>query len=228
MEVVFLGTSSMVPTKERNQSAVFISYGSEGLLIDCGEGTQRQLKIAGIPLTKVTRILITHWHGDHVLGLPGLIQSLGASEYGKVLQIYGPEGTKKRVAAMFEAFVFDRKLEIKLNEIKGGIFFENEEFILGSALLDHGIVTLGYFFIEKEKRKVDIKKVKALGIPHGPLIGKLQKNLEISYKGRKIIPDEVTHIVKGKKIAIISDTVPCNGCYTILRISQKKVKSTDI
>ncbi|MBI2142654.1 ribonuclease Z [Candidatus Woesearchaeota archaeon] len=78
MEVVFLGTSSMVPTKDRNQSGVFVSYGSEGILLDCGEGIQRQLKIAGISLTKLTKILITHWHGDHVLGLPGVVQTLEA------------------------------------------------------------------------------------------------------------------------------------------------------
>ena len=114
MEVTFLGTSSMVPTKERNHSAVFISYRSEGILIDCGEGTQRQLKLAGIKVTKVTKVLISHWHGDHVLGLPGLIQTLGASEYNKVLEIYGPVGTKKRINDMFNVFVFDKNIQIKI------------------------------------------------------------------------------------------------------------------
>ncbi|HJO01770.1 MAG TPA: MBL fold metallo-hydrolase, partial [Candidatus Woesearchaeota archaeon] len=85
MQILFLGTSSMVPTKERNQSGVLIIYGSEGILIDCGEGTQRQLKVAGIKLTKITKILISHWHGDHVLGIPGLIQSMSASGYEKTL-----------------------------------------------------------------------------------------------------------------------------------------------
>jgi ribonuclease Z len=83
MEIVFLGTSSMVPTKDRNQSATFIRYKNEGILVDCGEGTQRQFKIAGIPITKITKILISHWHGDHVLGLPGLIQTLAASEWSE-------------------------------------------------------------------------------------------------------------------------------------------------
>ena len=85
MQITFLGTSSMVPTKDRNHSAVFLSYGTEGILFDCGEGTQRQFKIAGISLTKTTKILLTHWHGDHVLGLPGLMQTLSSLEYNQKL-----------------------------------------------------------------------------------------------------------------------------------------------
>ncbi|MCH7902921.1 MBL fold metallo-hydrolase, partial [archaeon] len=101
MQILFLGTSSMVPTKERNQSGVLISYKNEGILIDCGEGTQRQLKIAGAKLTKITKILISHWHGDHVLGLPGLIQSMNAAGYDKKLEIYGPKGSKVFIKRLF-------------------------------------------------------------------------------------------------------------------------------
>ena len=127
MQILFLGTSSMVPTKERNQSGILISYGSEGILVDCGEGTQRQLKIAGIRLTKITKILISHWHGDHVFGLPGIISTLGASEYNKTLKIYGPIGTKKHFKSMFDAFVFDRKIDLEINEISKTEFFENKD-----------------------------------------------------------------------------------------------------
>ena len=107
----------MVPTKDRNQTAVFLSYGAEGVLFDCGEGTQRQFKIAGISLTKITKILVSHWHGDHVLGLPGLIQSLSSMNYKGNLEIYGPSGTKKRMEKMFEAFVFDKRLNFNVKEI---------------------------------------------------------------------------------------------------------------
>src|SRR3989338_5530690 len=111
MQITFLGTSSMVPTKERNQIGVFLSYGPEGILFDCGEGIQRQFKIADESITKITKILISHWHGDHVLGLPGLIQTLSTSNYERTLEIYGPKGTKMRIKKLFEAFVFDRKIE---------------------------------------------------------------------------------------------------------------------
>src|SRR3989338_8351527 len=175
MQLTFLGTSSMVPTKERNQIAVFLSYGSEGILFDCGEVTQRQFKIAGISLTKITKILLSHWHGDHVLGLPGLIQTLSSMDYGGKLEIYGPSGTKKRMEKMFEAFVFDKRIDFVVKELKDGIFFENNEFKLESYALEHGIETLGYRFVEKDKRKIDMEKVKKFNIPVGPLLGKLQE-----------------------------------------------------
>ena len=127
MQITIMGTSSMVPTKERNQIGVFVRTASEGILIDCGEGMQRQFKIAGVSITDITKILISHWHGDHTLGLPGLIQSMSASDYGRTLEIYGPKETKKRVEKMFEAFVFDKKLDFKVEEIKDGKFFENND-----------------------------------------------------------------------------------------------------
>ena len=215
MQITFLGTSSMVPTKERNQIAVFLSYGSEGILFDCGEGTQRQFKIAGISLTKVTKVLVSHWHGDHVLGLPGLIQTLSSMDYSNKLEIYGPVGTKKRMEKMFEAFVFDKRINLIVKEIKSGIFFENNDFQLEAYSLEHGIETLGYRLVEKDKRKIDMKKVKKLDIPIGPLLGKLQQNKPIEHNGKKIMPDDATYIENGKKIAYITDTVLCDNCYKI-------------
>lgn len=205
----------MIPTKQRNQSAFLIRYGPEGILFDCGEGTQRQIKIAGIPLTKITKVLITHWHGDHTLGLPGLVQSLGASEYSKTLKIYGPRGTDERINYLFKAFVFDRRTKLEINDIADGVFFENDEFRLEALKLKHGIPTYGYIFIEKDRRRIDIKKVEKLGIPQGPLLGKLQDGKPIIFKNKTISPDEVTYIVKGKKITYITDTVLCDACYRL-------------
>ncbi len=215
MQLTFLGTSSMVPTKERNQIAVFLSYGSDGILFDCGEGTQRQFKIAGISLTKVTKILISHWHGDHVLGLPGLIQSLSSMDYSNKLEIYGPVGTKKRMEKMFEAFVFDKRLDFVVKEVKSGIFFESNNFQLEAYQLEHGIETLGYRFVEKDKRKIDMKKIKKFDIPIGPLLGKLQQGIAIEHNGKKIVPDDVTYVENGKKLSYITDTVLCDACYKI-------------
>jgi len=215
MEVVFLGTSSMVPTKERNQSVVLIRYKNEGILVDCGEGTQRQFKQKGIPLTRITKILITHWHGDHVFGLPGVLSTLGASGYERTLEIYGPRGTKRHFEAMFKAFVFDRKVNVVIKEINDGRFFENRDFCLEALKLEHGVVTLGYNFVENDIRHVDVKKVKKLGIPHGPLLGKLQRNETISFKGKKVNASDVTYVEEGKKITVIADTVPCKNAVKL-------------
>ena len=154
MQILFLGTSSMVPTKERNQSGVLISYKNEGILIDCGEGTQRQLKIAGVKLTKITKILISHWHGDHVLGLTGLIQSMNAAGYDKKLEIYGPKGSKVFIKRLFQVFKFARKMNIEVIDVNRGKFFENDDFILEAQPLKHNVDTLGYSLNEKGKRKI--------------------------------------------------------------------------
>src|SRR3989344_7878748 len=101
MQLTFLGTSCMMPTKERNPSAVFLEFKGECILFDCAEGTQRQLRLAGISLAKVTRICISHWHGDHVLGLPGLLLTIGSLELNRKVEIYGPQGSKRSFQRMF-------------------------------------------------------------------------------------------------------------------------------
>jgi ribonuclease Z len=219
MEILFLGTSSMVPTKERNQSSILISYGSEGILVDCGEGTQRQLKIAGVKLSKITKILISHWHGDHVFGLPGLIQSMGASGYENTLKIYGPKGTKKIMEKMFDVFVCDRRINLEVEDVKSGKFFENDEVVLESELLEHNIETLGYNIIEKDRRKINLDYVKKLGIPEGPLLGKLQDGKSITWQDKKVDVEKATNTIKGKKITVISDTVPCKGADLLAKDS---------
>jgi ribonuclease Z len=186
-------------------------------LIDCGEGTQRQMKIAGVKLTKITKILLSHWHGDHVLGLPGLIQSLGALDYNKTLKIFGPIGTKKYLGNMLSAFVLDKRIKIDVYDISQARFYEADDFYLEAYELKHGIRCLGYSFIEKNRRKIDIEKVKQLKIPEGPLVGKLQMNKPIVFNGRKISPDEVSYIVKGKKLSFICDTLLCENCYNLAK-----------
>ncbi len=219
MEITFLGTSGMVPTKDRNHVATFISYGSEGILIDCGEGTQRQIKLAGLKITKVTKILISHWHGDHVLGLPGLIQTLGASDYNKVLEIYGPIGTKKRIKDMLNTFIFDKRIEMKVYDINKKKIYDGKKFYLESFELKHGVRCVGFNFIEKNHRRINIRKIRQLGIPESPLLGKLQDNKTITFEGKKITPKETTYIVEGKKITIIPDTSLCKNCYEFAKDS---------
>jgi len=217
IEIEFLGTSAMVPTKERNHSAVFLSYNGEGLLFDCGEGTQRQLKIAGISACKIKKIMISHWHGDHVLGLAGLIQTMSASDYEGELEIYGPKGTKERLELMFKAFVFEACIKIKAKEVESGCFFDCENYKLEAERLDHGIPCLGFSFIEKDRRKIKVSDIKKIGIPEGPLLGKLQEGKSIVFKGKKISADDVTYVVQGKKISYIADTVPCNNAIKLAK-----------
>jgi ribonuclease Z len=215
MEITFLGTSCMIPTKERNTAAILLNYKDENILIDCGEGTQRQLRIAGIRPTCITKILISHWHGDHVLGLPGMIQTLGASEYSGKLRIYGPPGSAKIVERMMGAFMFDNKVEFEVHDITKPRFFDGKDFYLEAMPLEHSVSCLGFNFVEKDRRRINLKKTEKLGIPEGPLMGELQEGKEIEFKGKKISPDEVTYIVKGKKITYIADTVLTDNCIKL-------------
>jgi ribonuclease Z len=207
----------MVPTKERNHSSVLLTYGSEGILVDCGEGTQRQLRLAGIPANKITKVLISHWHGDHVLGLPGLLQTLGSFEYSKPLEVYGPKGTKKHFSYMKGAFFFEERFEVSIKEVSRGVFLENKDFILEALPLEHSVPCLGYRFIEKDKRKMRLDVIKKIGIPEGPLLGRLQEGKNVKFKGRKISPDEVTYRKKGKSIAFIFDTALCKNCILLAK-----------
>jgi ribonuclease Z len=217
MELLFLGTSSMVPTKERNHSALLLTYGAENILIDCGEGTQRQMKLAGIAMPKITKILISHWHGDHVLGLPGLIQTLSASEYSKKLEIYGPKGTKQHLESIKKAFFFEERFEAEIIEIENGVFVDNADFYIECRPLDHSVPCIGFRFVEKDKRKMDLERVKKLGIPPGPLLGELQAGKTITLKGKKIAADEVTDVKKGKVVAFVEDTALNSSCVKLAK-----------
>jgi ribonuclease Z len=219
MEILFLGTASMVPTKERNHNGILIRQGNETVLVDCGEGIQRQLMIVGAKMNKITKILISHWHGDHVLGLPGLIQSMSASGYNGKLQIYGPNKTKTFMKRMFEVFAFDNKIDLEIIEVARGKFFEGNDLILEAAQLDHNIPTVGYGLTENDKRKIDVKYVKKIGIPEGPLWGKLQKGKTVVWKSKKIYARDATILVPGKRLVIISDTLPCKSAVTLAKNS---------
>ncbi len=213
--ITFLGTSSMVPTKDRNHQAIFMSYKNENILMDCGEGTQRQMRIAGIKPTSINKILISHWHGDHVLGLPGLLQTLAVSGYERTLRIYGPKGTKQRIKWMRKAFEFTRKLNYKVKEVSNGVFFKNEDFRLESYELEHKVPCVGYRFVEKDKIRILPEKLKKFGIKQGPLVGKIQEGKSIIINHKRIRPKDVGFIEKGRIVGFVTDTGMCEGCLKI-------------
>src|SRR3989344_5440220 len=136
MKITFLGTSAMQPTKERNLSAILLSYKNENILVDCGEGTQRQFRLIDLKPTKITKILITHLHGDHIFGLPGLMQNLEVNNYNGLLEIYGPKGTAEFFNFLFKLGVFI-KLRYKITEIKDGVICDKKDFLIRAKKLEH-------------------------------------------------------------------------------------------
>ncbi|NJL44534.1 MAG: MBL fold metallo-hydrolase [Nitrosarchaeum sp.] len=136
MEFHILGTSSMVPTKERNVTGNALVHKGEIILFDCGEGTQRQMNIAGLNRTKVSKILISHWHGDHVAGLIGLLQTIGNSENPAPVRIFGPVGSRQFMGNLMRSVVWDTRCEIEVEELDPqGVecFFENREYRILAA-----------------------------------------------------------------------------------------------
>jgi len=209
----------MIPTEDRNHSSIFLSYKNEGILIDCGEGTQRQLRIKKIKPSKITKLLITHWHGDHVLGIPGLIQNLGAHNYSKTLEIYGPKNSKKYLSHMLSGIELKNKIKFSVKELTKGVFFKNNDLTLECIPLDHNVPCLGYSFKEADKRKINLSYLKKFGLKQDPLLGKLQNGKTITYKGKKISPKQGTILIKGKKISIIMDTAPTKNIEVISKNS---------
>ncbi|MFH1456402.1 MAG: ribonuclease Z [archaeon] len=215
--LTFLGTGCMMPTKDRSMIAMLLSYANENILIDCGEGTQRQFRLAGIKPTKITKILITHWHGDHTLGLAGLLQTLTGNEYSGTLELYGPEGSKTYVKKMFEMFKGNIKLDLKVFEISSGKFFESQDFYLEALPLKHSTPCLGYSFVEKDKHKIQMEKLEELGLKRNPLIKKLQVGEDIKWEGKIIKASEVTSVKKGKKVTFILDTLYCENAIKLAK-----------
>ncbi len=210
MQIIFLGTSCMVPTKERNVSGIYLEYEGEGILVDCGEGTQRQLNIAGIPRNRVKKILISHFHGDHMAGLIGLMQTMGNEADKLKLSIYGPKGTKKFMDHLLKCCYYDMNMELNIEEINPeGVetFYENDCYILQAVKLDHNVECIGFSFVEKDKRRVKIKELNEAGIKSGPLVGKLQKGNDVLVRGKKVKAEDVTFVQRGRKISFILDTV---------------------
>ena len=218
MKITFLGTSAMLPTPDRNHSAIFLEHQQEGILFDCGEGTQKQLRIAHIKPSKISKILITHFHGDHMLGIPGIIQNLAAHSYQEQLQIFGPPGLKSRIKKLLSSIIFQGKLDMKLQEISPGIFYKSSQFSLEARKLNHGNITCyGYAFRQADKLKINIEYTKKFGLTQHPILKQLQQGRSIVWKGNKIGVKQATLKKSGKKIAVILDTKPCTAASALAK-----------
>ncbi len=217
--IIFLGTSQAIPTAKRNHVAMLMKYKEQTILIDCGEGTQRQFKKAKLNPCKINTLLITHWHGDHVLGIPGLLQTLALNNYKRTLKVYGPKGTSKFMTLMQKLFVFENKLRIEVKETTSNKIIETKDFYIESLPLKHGTPTNAYSFVEKDKLRINKKKLEKLKIPSSPLIGELQKGKNIKVNGKIIKATDLTYKEKGKKITIILDTELTDNCYKIAKDS---------
>tara|TARA_Y100000031_G_scaffold154571_1_gene202643 strand:+ start:1131 stop:2030 length:900 start_codon:yes stop_codon:yes gene_type:complete len=204
--LTFFGTSYAIPTAKRSHTAILLNYKNENILVDCGEGTQRQFRKAKLNPCKLTRILITHWHGDHVLGIPGLLQTLSLSGYNKTLFIYGPKGIKKFIENILKTFVFHLNFKIKIEETNKKRFFETDDFYFEAEKMTHGIICNSYVFVKKGLRRIDKKKLKKFKLPEGKFLRDLKKGKNILYKGKKYFSKDLTFEENDKKVSFVLDT----------------------
>jgi len=207
IELIFLGTSDMFPTPKRNHPSIYLRYEGDYMLFDCGEGTQRQMKCAKLKPARLDYIFITHWHGDHSLGLPGIFQSLsGHGKRGK-LRIFGPEGSEERIEHVLKAFSWHKTFKIDVREIDGGLVLRKRDWEVRAMEVKHTSPCLAYSFKERDRRKINVAYLSKFGLKQHPILGKLQRGETIVWKGRKITPEEGTYIKKGKKVTYVTDTV---------------------
>lgn len=208
INLTFLGTSGPIPSPTKNHTAILISYKKENILVDCGEGTQVQFKKARISAAKLTKLLITHWHGDHVLGIPGLLQSLSFQDYHKTFEIYGPRGIKNHIDNVLKTFpsVNFGDFKMKTSEAKGK-FFEDDDFYIEAFPVEHGLPSNGYCFAIKDKVRIDKNKLKKFKIKPGKHLEKIKQGKVISYNGKKYSAKDLAFAEKGKKICVVLDGI---------------------
>ena len=205
INLTFLGTSAAIPSAKKNHTAILLTYYGENILVDCGEGTQRQFRKARLNPCKITRILITHWHADHILGIPGLLKTLALSGYNKTLFIYGPRGTKILMKALLKLFAFKGEYHIKVEEVDKK-FFETKDFYLEAKKMTHSVPCNAYVFVKKGQIRIDKQKLKKSKLPSGPLLQKLKQGKNIFHKGKKYLAKALTFEEGDKKISFVLDT----------------------
>jgi ribonuclease Z len=210
-EVVVLGTAAQVPTRERAHHALLLLWDDVGVMFDPGEGAQRQLTMAGISAGRIDQVCITHFHGDHCLGLPGIVQRLALDRREAPVGVTYPAAGEEYYQRLRHASIFDDQAVIVPAPIVArGTVAEVGELTVTAEPLDHPVETFGYRLQERDGWRMLPDRLKALGVP-GPDVGRLQRGEAIEVGGRWIEPDEVRVPRSGQSVAVVMDTRPCRG-----------------
>lgn len=214
MNLYFLGTGGGVPSKERNVSSIALRMLPERgaiWLFDCGEGTQHQILHTPIKLSKLEKIFITHLHGDHIYGLPGLLASRSFQEDESPVTIYGPKGVRSFVETALSVSGAHLRFPLHIEEISEGRVFEDGHVMVEASKLKHGVPSYGYRIVEHDRSgALDAERLKAEGIPPGPLYRRLKNGETVTLDDGRVIDgnDYIGPPKKGKKLAILGDTRP--------------------
>jgi ribonuclease Z len=208
LAAIFLGTGGSVPSARRSTASVLVSRGGDRLLFDCGEGTQRQMQ-RSLGLVQVDEIYLTHFHADHILGLPGLLKTYDLTDREVPLTIYGPRGLRD-LFGVLKPIVGRIGFELKLVELEPGETVGHDEYGVQAFEANHSVRANGYVLIEDQRPgRFDLDAAKRLGVPEGPAFAALQRGEEVEGAEGVVSPEDVVGAARpGRTIVISGDTAP--------------------
>ncbi len=210
LDVAFLGTAGSMPTARRAPSATLVRRGGERLLFDCGEGTQRQLLRSDVGLVDLSELFLTHFHADHVLGIPGMLKTFALRGRELQLTIYGPRGLEELLGSL-RRIIGRLSYEVGVVELAAGASLPRDGYALRTFAARHGRDALGYALVEDERPgRFDVASADALGVPFGPERGALQAGEQVTLAGGVVVAPE--HVLgeprAGRKVVLTGDTAP--------------------
>jgi ribonuclease Z len=219
LDVVFLGTSGSVPTARRGLAGTLLRRGGERILVDCGEGTQRQLLRSTVGLVELHEVFLTHYHADHYLGLPGMLKTFALRGREAPLAVYGPPGLVDLFGVLRRIF---GKLtyDVELRELRPGEAVERSDYRIFAFSVEHGVTANGYCLVEDPRPgRFDLDQARELEIPQGPLFGRLQAGEPVALpQGGTVSPDQVLGPPRaGRKVVLVGDTRPGRGVLEAAR-----------
>lgn len=216
MKLTILGTAGQLPTRTRSQNAYFLDWPFGGILFDPGEGAQRQFTLSGISPGRIHSIYISHFHGDHCLGLPGILQRLSLMEVPHEVHVYYPKNGQVFMNALHGASKFTPRIIFHFHPLEAGLVEENNNYKIEAFDLKHSTPTLGYRLTIKSQLHFDKEKLQTWGI-EGPILGELEKNKEVLYKGKLFTREDLSYWSKEKVFAYILDTGECDTISKLMK-----------
>ncbi|MBW3113427.1 MULTISPECIES: ribonuclease Z [Bacillaceae] len=221
MELLFLGTGAGVPAKLRNVTSIALKLLEERgavWLFDCGEATQHQILHTSLKPRRIEKIFITHLHGDHIYGLPGLLGSRSFQGGESELTVYGPKGIKEYIEVSLSVSRTHLQYPLEVKEIGEGVIFEDDGFIVEAMALDHALPTFGYRVVEKDKSGVlQVDRLRENGVPPGPLYKKLKAGEKVTLEDGMEIDgmDFLGPTIPGRVVTVLGDTRVCSSAVEL-------------
>ena len=213
--MLFLGTAGAAPSAHRGAPGHLVRRGGDRILVDCGEGTQRQLLRSGVGLVDVDDVLITHAHADHILGLPGILKTFALRAREAPLQLYGPAGFPELMGVL-KPVIGRLTYRVEMRTLAPGDVVERDGYRIHAFATDHHVPSVGYAIVEEERPgRFDLDAARELGVPEGPLFGRLQHGEAVTLEtGVTVRPDAVVGEARpGRRLVFSGDTRPCKGLF---------------